>query len=441
MGFNFIRMSIEELHLLFLTYPKVCTDTRKELKNSLFFCLSGENFNGNSFAAQALQNEAAYVVVDDKNYWVDDSRYIVVENALKTLQQLARFHRNQFNIPVLGITGTNGKTTTKELVTTVLSKKFKLTSTSGNFNNHLGVPLTLLQITKETEIAVIEMGANHRGEIAFLCELARPQLGILTNIGKAHLEGFGSLEAIKETKLALYKAVRLENGKVFYNADDPFLTQASTELNRISYGEKSANDIHGKTTNSFPFLEFSWGFKNTKSAFKVNTNLIGDYNLSNLMAAIAVGIHFGIEPKSICESLQDYYPQNNRSQFVQGNNNELILDAYNANPASVKAALENFKSDQQPNKSVIIGDMFELGQFSEMEHKQILDLLKSMHFSSTYLVGTRFKQWEAKYPDFVFFENTDSAQAFLTDFPLKNHRILIKGSRGVKLEVLIDCLK
>lgn len=433
-------MQVENLYALFLKHPKISTDTRKDLKDSIFFCLSGENFNGNQFASQALEKGAAFVIVDDKNHLKDNSHYILVNNSLKTLQDLATHHRKQFSIPVIGITGTNGKTTTKELITTVLSSKHTLTATQGNFNNHIGVPLTLLQINEQTEIAVIEMGANHPDEIEFLCTMAIPNYGILTNIGKAHLEGFGSLEAIKKTKLALYKSVATQKGKVFVNYDNALLKAEIQEITNSSYGENINFDIHGMVSNEFPFLELRWGTKNQESKYNIQSKLFGKYNFSNIMAAIAVGHHFGLSPEEISTAIEKYLPQNNRSQFIVGERNELILDAYNANPESLKVALANFSSDQHLRKVVVLGDMFELGIFAPQEHKTILELVKEKPFSQNIFIGPLFKQFEKDYPDFHFYEDTAALIVQIESLNIKQSRVLIKGSRGVKLEVLQDYL-
>ena len=440
MGFVFIKMKIEKLYSLFLQFPKICTDSRKDLKNSIFFCLSGENFNGNQFAAQTLEKGAAFVVVDDKNYKLDDARCIFVSDSLATLQQLASFHRKQFAIPVVGITGTNGKTTTKELIKAVLSKKYAVVATQGNFNNHIGVPLTLLQIDKKTEIAIIEMGANHPDEIEFLCNLALPNYGIITNIGKAHLEGFGSLAAIKKTKLALYLSVISRKGTLFANFDDFLLKKEAEDTDYISYGQDADFDIHGTILSEFPFLELNWELKNQENTYKVSSKLFGNYNFPNILAAISVGHYFKISPEIISGALEDYHPQNNRSQFIKGKNNELIMDAYNANPESLKVALANFSKDIHHSKALILGDMFELGQFAEQEHQTILESIRTVDFCSVVLVGSLFKQFETKYSDFHFFNNTNELIAQINTLNLNQLRILIKGSRGIKLEVLQDYL-
>jgi UDP-N-acetylmuramoyl-tripeptide--D-alanyl-D-alanine ligase len=434
------KMQIEELYNLFLLFPKIGTDTRKDIKSSIFFCLSGENFNGNQFALKAIEYGASYAVVDDNNYWTDDSRFIKVKSSLETLQQLAAYHRKLFDIPTIGITGTNGKTTTKELITAVLSKKYSVTSTQGNFNNHIGVPLTLLQLNKQTEIAIIEMGANQPDEIESLCSLALPNFGIITNIGKAHLEGFGSQKVIKRTKLALYHSVDSQKGKLFVNFDDPTLKAEAQNLNYFSYGHDVEYDIHGIVSNEFPFLEILWGLKTKKNKFDIKSKLLGNYNFSNILAAISVGHYFGLSPENISDALENYEPKNNRSQFIKGVNNELILDAYNANPDSLSLAIASFEKDRHTNKAVIIGDMFELGKFAAQEHKSILNTLKTKSFKTIILVGSLFKKFEKEYPKFHFFENTNKLIEQINSLNINEMRILIKGSRGVKLELLKDYL-
>lgn len=433
-------MQIEELYTLFLQFPKIETDTRKEIKQCIFFCLSGENFNGNQFAEAAIAKGAAYVIVDDKNFWKNDSQWILVDNSLKTLQQLANYHRNQFKIPIIGITGSNGKTTTKELVATVLATKYNTLATQGNLNNHIGVPLTLLRINKKTEIAVIEMGANHANEIEFLCSISQPNFGLITNIGKAHLEGFGSLETIKKTKLALYKSVAAQNGKLFVNFDDSLLKQESRAYSVVSYGTDMAFDIHGCIAKAFPFLGIEWGFKLDANRHIINSNLFGTYNFPNLMAAVAVGSYFDIPPEKISFALETYQPQNNRSQLIKGEHNELIMDAYNANPESLKLALANFEKDEHRNKAVILGDMFELGDFAFDEHKTILDSLVNLPFRKVILIGPLFKQFETKYSNFLFYNNTSDFIQNRNKLDISHMRILIKGSRGIKLETIQDYL-
>ncbi len=433
-------MQIEELYALFQNYPRIVTDTRKNVNNSLFFCLSGDNFNGNKFAEKAILLGAAYVIVDDRDYLKKDSRYIFMPNSLKTLQELAKFHRQKFDIPVIGITGTNGKTTTKELISAVLSEKYKTVATQGNFNNHLGVPLTLLRINQETEIAVIEMGANHPGEIASLCQIALPNYGLITNIGKAHLEGFGSLENIRKTKLALYASVKGQKGKLFVNRDDTFLMEKAEKIEHLSYGKTENAQVKASITQEFPFLSLQWRIKNEQEYKPIHSNLFGNYNFYNLLAAITTALTFKVSETQIKSGLENYFPENNRSQFLKGDKNELILDAYNANPESMKMALDNFQKDTSMNKAVILGDMFELGEYSQTEHQTVLKQVKEASFKKTILVGQEFIKFESQYPNFHFFKDTTSLLKQLDLLSLSQLRILIKGSRGVKLEVLKDAL-
>jgi UDP-N-acetylmuramoyl-tripeptide--D-alanyl-D-alanine ligase len=433
-------MQIEELYSLFKSYPQIVTDTRKNVKNSLFFCLSGENFNGNKFAEMALHLGAAYVIIDDQSYLKKDKRYILVPNSLKTLQELAKYHRQQFDIPVIGVTGTNGKTTTKELLSTVLSEKYEVVATQGNFNNHLGVPLSLLRINQKTEIAIIEMGANHPGEIAFLCQLAQPNYGLITNIGKAHLEGFKSLENIQKTKLALYSSVKEQKGKLFVNRDDTFLYEKAKAQEYISYGKTEKAHVNARLKQDFPFLSIEWKMKNQQAYKPIHSNLFGNYNFYNLLAAIAVATAFKVSETQIRNGLENYFPENNRSQFLKGDKNELILDAYNANPESMKLAIDNFRKDSTMNKAVVLGDMFELGDYSQTEHQTILKQLQEASFKKTILVGDEFLKFESLYPNFHFFKDTTSLSKQIDLLSLNQMRILIKGSRGVKLEVLKDAL-
>lgn len=437
----YTKMYLTEIYNRFIQYPLISTDTRKELRNSLFFCLSGENFNGNQFAKQALENGAAYVVLDDKNYYIEDSRYILVENCLETLQSLAKHHRSHFNIPLIGITGSNGKTTTKELISEVLKKNYSIVSTEGNLNNHIGVPLTLLRINYQTDIAVVEMGANHADEIEFLCKIALPNYGIITNIGKAHLEGFGSLEVIKRTKLALYRAVKKQKGIVFVNFEDSLLRTEAVNLNTISYGFQKEFNVAGQILSEFPFLEMNWGIKNNKEKFNIKSQIFGAFNFPNLMAAIAVGNYFGISGPTISKAIESYTPKNNRSQFVKGNTNELIMDAYNANPSSMNIAIQNFLKDKHPKKMVILGDMFELGDFALIEHELILKSLVNTDLIKVILIGPLFHTFNKIYPNFYFYQSAQELINSLNSHIFKDMRILIKGSRGIKLEVLENYLR
>lgn len=430
--------SIETLYQHFLKYPQISTDSRNIKPNSIFFALKGDNFNGNIFAEQSLNSGAAIAVIDDANQKKDE-RYIVVKDTLKALQELANYHRKQLKIPVIGITGTNGKTTTKELTKIVLSKKYKTLATQGNLNNHIGVPLTILSITNDIEIAVIEMGANHIGEIKELCEIAEPTHGIITNIGKAHLEGFGSFEGVIKAKTELYQYLQYHNLSVFINNDNAILTEHATELAQHKYGTKNNANYIGEIVASDLFLQVKWHLQNSEDKYLVNSKLIGAYNFENVMAAITIGSYFKIAPHLISVAIEEYTPSNNRSQVIKTSHNTLLMDAYNANPSSMKAAITNFYSMKAENKVVILGDMMELGNDSAQEHQQVLDLLMGYQFHYVILIGNHFKKLSL--PNFVLsFENIQMASVELKKNPLKNSTILVKGSRKVQLEKLIEVL-
>ena len=423
----------------FLEHPIVTTDSRNCPEGSIFFALKGENFNGNKFAAQALEKGCAYAVVDEKEYAVDD-RYICVDDTLKALQLLAYEYRNTLNIPVIGITGTNGKTTTKELVSTVLSKKYNVLYTQGNLNNHIGVPLTLLRLRKEHEIAVIEMGANHPKEIEFLTGIACPTCGIITNVGKAHLEGFGSFEKLVNTKCELYDYLGAANNTptIFVNHDDDILLKRAMAFNATpkTYGVKSAQaDIKGEIIDCDPFLRFKL-FMNG-SEYKVTTHLVGSYNIYNALAAATIGKEFNVNEEDIVAALSDYVPSNNRSQFTETANNKLVVDTYNANPTSMMAALENFTLMSAPNKMAILGEMRELGSISAEEHQRVADFLKSHGINDVWLVGAGFTDTVC---NFRKFPNSTAVKAELTANPIKGKCILIKGSNGNRLFELPELL-
>lgn len=425
---------MKDLYNIFKQSQGISTDTRTINGGELFFCLKGERFNGNKYAEKALELGAMHVVVDDPDFYIENKKMSLVDDSLNMLQELSSYHRNTLSIDIIGITGSNGKTTTKELISTVLSSHFKCISTLGNLNNHIGVPLSLLRIKEDDDVAVIEMGANHRGEIKELCELVSPNYGIITNIGKAHLEGFGSYEAIIETKTALYKKIEHNSGCIFINGDDALLTEKAPNVKLINYGQKRGNDIKVELLKSDGKLRLLWKNK------QINTQLFGDYNLYNVAAAIAVGITLGVLDDKIVKALEDYSPSNNRSQFVKGKNNDLILDAYNANPESMKRAVVFFGQSDFKQKSMILGDMFELGSFQEEEHRVILDLVKSLNINDVYLVGKAFSQLKEAYSEFKYFENSDLLNNYFLKNPIKNHQVLLKGSRGVRLEVLKDIL-
>jgi UDP-N-acetylmuramoyl-tripeptide--D-alanyl-D-alanine ligase len=428
---------IEPLYHLFQQHPKVSTDSRSAVEDTIFFALSGETFNGNRFAKDALDKGAVVAVVDDPRV-VDenDPRFFYVESTLETLQNLALHHRHRFQIPILAITGTNGKTTTKELISSVLKTEKEIVYTQGNLNNHIGVPLTLLTINQDTEIAVVEMGANHVGEIRSLCQLAKPTHGIITNIGKAHLEGFKSYEGVIKAKTELYESIRKSSGSIFVNLDDPLLMKLSDGLKRITYGHDHAN-VNGQIEGSKPYLKISW--KQFDDATEIQTQLYGNYNFPNAMAAIAVGSFFGISKTSIRKALEEYVPKNNRSQIIKTEKNTLILDAYNANPGSLSLAIETFASQDFDHKILILGDMFELGKDAESEHQKIVDLLGDKTFKQVILAGEDFFKTQ-KEQQYLSFKTTKEAAKYLQKQNLTGNTILIKGSRGMQLETLIQYL-
>ena len=419
-------MNISELYNIFKEYPSISTDSRNIKKDSIFFALKGENFNGNKFAEEALKSGCKYAVIDEKEYEINEN-YILVNNALKTLQQLASFHRDNINIPIIAITGTNGKTTSKELITSCLSSELETAYTKGNYNNHIGVPLTLLEINKKHEIGIIEMGANHKNEINFLCEIAKPSYGIITNIGKAHLEGFKNFEGVKSTKKELYDFIKKNNGVIFINNDDKTLNEISKNIKSITYGING--DIIGEEVTSSVYTEVLF------NKIKINSNLIGSYQFYNIMLAIAVAQHFSIKEKNIIKSLESYYPKNNRSQVVQSKSNLIILDAYNANPSSMNEMINSFYKIKKESKVCILGDMGELGIFSKNEHEEIIKLNKKLNLK-TFYIGSEFRKLTKKnsFIDFQEFKN------YLKDFPIINSTILIKGSRSQKLENIVELL-
>ena len=434
--------SIEEIYAHFINAnQQVCTDTRKLIPDSLFFALKGENFNANEFAQKALEAGCSYAIIDEKKYAISD-KLILVDDVLKTLQKLANHHRNQFKIPVLAITGSNAKTTHKELIGAVLSKKYNTLATQGNLNNHIGVPLTLLNITSQHQFAIIEMGANHVGEIEELCNIANPDFGLITNIGKAHLEGFGGIEGVKKGKTELYKFLKTKDGEVFLNGDDDTLHDLAIDNDKVTYGCKKLYDVIGKEfanqqTVSFKFTT-RYGEKDWSKLPLITTQIIGNYNFTNCLAAVCVGHYFKVDDEQIKDALENYVPQNNRSQLLKTENNTLILDAYNANPNSMKAAIENFASYIAERKMAVLGDMFELGDFSEEEHKKIIELITEKKLDNTIFVGDQF--FKLNPPNYTTFKTTTECNDFFKSLNLKNATILIKGSRGMKMESLQEVL-
>jgi UDP-N-acetylmuramoyl-tripeptide--D-alanyl-D-alanine ligase len=423
-------MDIENIYKLFLAHPTITTDSRNCIDNSLFFALKGSSFNGNRFAAQAIENGCSFAFVDEKEF-ADGENIIYVSNVLETLQSLARYHRKEIGLPVIAITGTNGKTTTKELIATVLQQKYKTRYTQGNLNNHIGVPLTLLKITKDDELAVIEMGANHLGEIKELCEIALPDFGLITNIGKGHLEGFGSFNGVIQTKAELYDFLRKNQGEIFINGDNNLLLSLAEGMERISYGTNKNSDIQGEIATSGAFLSLMW------NGNLINTNLVGNYNFENVLAAITIGKYFDVPDSSIINALTEYVPQNNRSQYKETDKNKLIIDAYNANPTSMKASLTNFLQMPEPNKVVILGDMKELGNESKDEHNSIIKILNDSTLKNVYLVGPCFEQTNAP---FNTFNNVDNLLDWLKSNPINDSLVLIKGSNSMNLIKVVDYL-
>ncbi len=432
-------MDILRLYELFLAHPVVTTDSRDCPEGSMFFALKGETFDGNAYAAKALASGCSYAVIDEADYAVyGDERYILVDDVLSTLQELANFHRCQLGTRIIGVTGTNGKTTTKELISTVLQKKFEVLYTQGNFNNHIGVPKTLLRLNDGHDIAVVEMGANHPGEIKTLVNIVEPNYGIITNVGKAHLLGFGSFEGVIRTKGELYDFLRGRQGaKVFINNDNEHLLGISHDLQLVRYGQRPSEDlaIEGRLTGCDPFLRFEWRKKDSEW-HEVQTHLIGGYNLDNCLAAITIGDYFGVETDDICDAIAGYQPSNNRSQFMQTPHNKLVIDAYNANPTSMRAALENFRMMRAERKFVILGAMRELGDVSEEEHQKCVDFIEESGFEKVWLVGEEFVP--TQHPDsFRLFNNLEEVKACISDEQPEGYTILIKGSNSTRLFSLV----
>lgn len=428
------NMEIAELYKCFMECGKVTTDSRNCPEGSMFIALKGETFNGNAFAAQALKQGCRYAVIDESEYAGEGT--ILVDNCLQALQQLANYHRRQLKTPVIGITGTNGKTTTKELISTVLSRKFNTLYTEGNFNNHIGVPLTLLRLTKEHEMVVVEMGANHPGEIKTLVHIAEPDYGIITNVGKAHLQGFGSFEGVIRTKGELYDFLRAKGGAtIFIQNENPYLNGIAEGLTCVRYGQTAGLYVSGELISCSPFLSFRWTAEGV--SHEVNTHLIGSYNLDNMLAAAAIGRYFGVSDDDISSALASYLPHNNRSQLKETADNKLIVDAYNANPTSMMAALKNFRQIEAPHKMVILGDMKELGEASREEHQKVVDYLKECGFDRVVLVGPEFAAATHSYQTF---QHVDEVLADIRIHKPQGYYILIKGSNSMKLSQLPEYL-
>ena len=427
-------MSIIDLYDLFIHNPQITTDSRNCPKGSIFFALKGDKFDGNQYAGKALASGCVYAVIDNPDYYIGE-RTILVDNVLKTLQQLAHHHRNVLGLPIIGITGTNGKTTTKELLAAVLSTKFNLLYTEGNFNNHIGVPLTLLRLTHDHEMAVIEMGASHPGDIKELVDIVHPNYGIITNVGRAHLEGFGSFEGVIRTKGELYDYIRRSKGKIFIKKENEYLQSIAKGIEQITYGNGDDAFASGQVVSCDPFLVFNW--KQQGKLHTVETHMIGSYNLDNVLAAVAVGRFFKIPAERISRAIAAYEPTNNRSQFKKTENNELIIDAYNANPSSMKVALDNFITMPVQPKAIILGDMRELGPTSDELHAEVVEQIKKGQFDKVFLCGEHFSKVGKEFSPFA---TTEAMVEELRKQPLKGYHILIKGSHSMGLEKLADIL-
>ena len=421
-------MNLETIYSYFLESDSVCTDTRKLKDNCLFFALKGDNFNGNKFAKQALEQGAKYAIIDEETY-KHNEQCILVDDVLKTLQELGTHHRKTLNLPVIALTGSNGKTTTKELINAVLSKTYKTSATTGNLNNHIGVPLTLLNLTDDTEISIVEMGANHQKEIEFLASLTYPDFGLITNFGKAHLEGFGGVEGVIKGKSELYVHLRKHHKTIFINETDPLqIKQAGDYDHIIKFGSRTS------LVSSEPFVTLS--YQDSEMA----TQLTGAYNYNNICVAIAIGEYFQVPKELIIKAICEYVPSNNRSQLMERKGHQIILDAYNANPTSMQAALNNFKLQSHPNKIAILGDMFELGEAAEKEHQAIADIAYSLGLKSLILVGENFYNVPNKRDDIVYFNSFEDLKNNFDTLNLESNLILIKGSRGMALERVLELL-
>lgn len=425
-------MKIAELHKLFLECSGVSTDTRKISKNSMFFALKGENFNANTFATEALEKGAKYAVIDEEPE-IPNDRFLKVDDTLKTLQALATFHREKLGLPIIGLTGSNGKTTSKELINAVLSKKFRTKATFGNLNNHIGVPLTLLSMTNETELGIVEMGANHQKEIEFLCGIAKPDYGYITNFGKAHLEGFGSIEGIIKGKSELYQYLKNNDKTIFLNIDDPIQKKETDYSKNYTFGEHPDADVQVTYTQKGSFA----GLKT--NGLDIQSKLTGSYNAKNMAAAFAIGSFFEVKEEKIKEGLENYLPGNNRSQIIAKDNYQIILDAYNANPTSMTAAIENLESMETTHKVAILGDMFEMGSEAEKEHQAIADKLERSNINKIFLIGENFIKTSTS-DDISKFRTFEDFIAGFKPWQLDNAIILIKGSRGMALERTLEFL-
>ena len=431
-------ITTEKLYIHYQENPIISTDTRNIIPGCIFFALKGDNFNANEFAAQAIEKGAAYAIIDEAKFASDQC--LLVDDVLSALQDLARYHRQQLNIPVIGLTGSNGKTTSKELVNAVLSERYKTFATFGNLNNHIGVPLSILSITQDVEIAVIEMGANHQKEIELLCTIAQPTHGIITNVGMAHLDGFGGFEGVKKGKAELYAYLKAYKGYTFINRDNTYLMEMSAKAGLsklIYYGTENGNTIKGSLKSSDPFIEIDW--TNHEVASTVKTNLTGSYNFENILAAICIGDFFDMTSEQINAGLSGYQPKNNRSQLTQTDNNHVICDFYNANPSSMSAALNNLSVITANYKIAILGDMFELGPESAKQHELIAKQVSESGIDEVILIGKDFYAFENEIKA-TFFQTPAEAAKYLNEKQIKDSLVLLKGSRGMKLENLLQFL-
>lgn len=440
MGFLFLfllgmKNTIKQIYSHFLQHPIISTDSRNIQSGSIFFALKGENFNGNKFALQAINDGASLAIIDENEYCIDD-RFILVENTLTALQELANHHRNKLKAQVIGITGSNGKTTTKELIQATLSQQFKTKATQGNFNNHIGVPLTLLSFPLDIEFAIVEMGANHPGEIEALCKIAQPDYGLITNIGKAHLEGFGGFEGVIKTKNELYQYIRNTKKTIFRNRNNEILNGLSDGITSITYGSTIEDYCQASIKSVYPFVSLE--YKIYGQSYEVDSKLFGSYNFENIVAAICVGSYFGVAQNLIKKAINTYEPTNNRSQILITENNKVILDAYNANPSSMKIAIQNFLESDEKNKFLILGDMLELGEESNKEHHLIVNSLSELSDQQVFLVGEDFNNIEGN--NYKCFLTSEELAQYIKEHPFKNGTILIKGSRGIRLEKLVTLL-
>ncbi len=431
---------METLIQLFNSVKKISTDTRFIEEGSMFFALKGANFDGNLFAKQAIEKGAAYAVIDNPQFAIE-GKTILVDDVLKAMQNLARTYRDSFNIPVIGITGSNGKTTTKELMVRVLSKKYKCHATKGNLNNHIGVPITLLSMPGDTEIAIIELGANKAGDNWEVCQISNPNFGIITNNGKDHLEGFGSEEGVIKANKELYDYLGKVNGHVFLHAEDDSLTTNIGNLSVFTYGNTQQWDVYGKITKVDPFISVEWSLKGGADLYSIKTSMIGTYNLPNILCAIAVGIKFGIEPTTINKAIEEYIPSNNRSQLVNAGTNQIIMDAYNANPSSMRLAIENILKIDHPNKILILGSMAEMGEYAHTEHHEMLGFANTHRasFKNVVLIGKEFYEFKDQFP-FQFFPDSENAINYLKSLNISNALVLVKGSRSMKLENVVKAV-